>query len=67
MHQYNETLQKKRAESIKKLLENNPQLDDTTKSMWKNKLNSLAIDENEYNQRVKEIYKDFDTRIFKDV
>ena len=67
MHQFDEKLQQKRAESIKKLLKNNPQLNHVTKSMWENKLNNLAIDEEEYNKRVKEIYRDLDTRIVKDV
>lgn len=49
-------IQKKRADSIKRLLATNPQLDSYMKGVWQNKLNNLAQNEDEYNQRVKRVY-----------
>ena len=49
-------IQKKRADAIKRLLATNPQLDSYMKGVWQNKLNNLAQNEDEYNQRVKRVY-----------
>ena len=45
-----------RAESIKRLLDTNPQLDPVYKAMWQDKLKGLALNESTYNFRVKTIY-----------
>ena len=45
MGPWSEELQFKRADSIRRLLENNPQLDELTRGMWENKLRSLAMQE----------------------
>ena len=56
MGPYSETVQKYRAESIQYLLDTNPQLDEYMKSIWQMKLNDLAVTEEEYYTRVKQIY-----------
>ena len=56
MGPYSEQKQLERAGAIKRLLDTNPQLDDLTKAMWQRKVNALAVTEDEYNARVKEIY-----------
>ena len=56
MGPFSETVQKYRADSIKYLLDTNPQIDDYMKSIWQSKLNDLALTEDEYNARVKKIY-----------
>ena len=56
MGPYSEAKQFERAESIKALLDNNPQLDPLMKAMWQDKLKGLALNESTYNFRVKTIY-----------
>ena len=56
MGPYSEKIQQKRADAIKHLLATNPQMDDYMKSVWESKLNGLAQNEDEYNQRVKQVY-----------
>jgi len=56
MGPYSEKKQWERAGAIKRLLENNPQLDDYMKSIWQKKLRELALSEDEYNRRVREIF-----------
>jgi hypothetical protein len=56
MGPYSEKKQWERAGAIKRLLENNPQLDDYMKSIWQRKLRELALSEDEYNLRVREIF-----------
>ena len=55
MGPYSEFLQARRAQSIRKLLENK-NLDPDYRAMWQKHLNNLAIDEGEYLQRVREVY-----------
>ena len=56
MGPYSEDKQFQRAEAIKHLLENNPQLPDDYKSIWRKHLSNLALNETTYNYRVKAIY-----------
>ena len=56
MGPWSEHKQSQRADSIKHLLATNPQMDDYMKSVWESKLNGLAQNEDEYNQRVKQVY-----------
>ena len=57
MGPYSEDTQLRRAEAIRHLLSNNPQLDKLTRTMWENKLRNLAKNETEYNWRVRTIYE----------
>lgn len=57
MGPYSEDTQFKRAEAIKRLLEQNPQLDPLYRGMWENKLRALAKNETEYNWRVRNLYE----------
>ena len=56
MGPFSEQKQFERAAAIKRLLDNNPQIDDLYRGMWENKLRGLAKNETEYNYRVKTIY-----------
>ncbi len=56
MGPYSEALQFQRATSIKRLLDENPQLSEEYKSIWKKHLMNLALNETTYNYRVKNIY-----------
>ena len=56
MGPYSEEKQYQRAQAISRLLENNPQLDDITKAMWKQKLTNLCFNEDSYNERVRMIF-----------
>ena len=56
MGPFSEARQYQRAESIKRLLDTNPQLDPVYKAMWQDKLKGLALNESTYNFRVKTIY-----------
>jgi 3-methyladenine DNA glycosylase/8-oxoguanine DNA glycosylase len=56
MGPFSEDRQYQRAESIKRLLDTNPQLDPVYKAMWQDKLKGLALNESTYNFRVKTIY-----------
>tara|TARA_B100001094_G_scaffold55250_1_gene50796 strand:- start:43 stop:255 length:213 start_codon:yes stop_codon:yes gene_type:complete len=53
---YSKKVQKYRADSIRRLLDTNPQLDDYMKSIWQMKLKDLALNEEEYYARVKQVY-----------
>lgn len=55
MGPYSEARQLQRAEAIKKILEN-PKLDKMYKLIWKKHLDNLAINEDEYNARVRSVY-----------
>ena len=56
MGPFSEELQYKRATNIKRLLQQNPQLDELTLAMWETKLKNLAMDEERYNARVRAIF-----------
>ena len=56
MGPFSDKTQFERAGAIKRLLENNPQMDDYMKSIWEKHLRNLALNEDEYNRRVKAIY-----------
>lgn len=56
MGPYSEELQSKRRANLKLILAD-PKLSDDMKRIWKQHLNNLAINEDEYNKRVKEIYE----------
>ena len=57
MGPFSEDLQLKRANAIARLLEDNPQLDDSTRRMWERKLLELCHNEETYNYRVKTVYQ----------
>jgi hypothetical protein len=56
MGPFSEEIQYKRATSIKRLLQQNPQLDELTRAMWESKLKNLALTEERYNARVRAIF-----------
>lgn len=56
MGPYSEAKQLKRAESIQRLLDNNPQLDPSYRAVWQKHLINLANNETTYNYRVKHVY-----------
>ena len=56
MGPYSETVQKYRADAEYCLLDTNPQIDEYMKSIWQMKLNDLAVTEDEYYARVKQVY-----------
>ena len=56
MGPFSEQKQLERADSIKRLLETNPQMDDYMKSIWKKHAMNISFDEEEYNRRVRSIY-----------
>ena len=56
MGPYSEEKQLQRAEAIRFLLKNNPDLPEDYKSIWKKHLSNLALNETTYNYRVKAIY-----------
>jgi hypothetical protein len=56
MGPYSEEKQIERAGAIKRLLDNNPNLDPVYRATWQRHANNLAISEDEYNARVKAIY-----------
>jgi hypothetical protein len=56
MGPYSEELQQKRSNNLKLVLAN-PKLSDDMKRIWKQHLRNLAVNEDEYNKRVKEIYE----------
>ena len=55
MGPYSEELQSKRRANLKLILAN-PKLSDDMKRIWKMHLNNLAINEDEYNKRVKQVF-----------
>jgi len=56
MGPFSEQKQLERADSIKRLLETNPQMDDYMKSIWKKHAMNITFVEEEYNRRVRSIY-----------
>lgn len=62
MGPYSEDKQLRRAESIKRLLETNPQMDDNMKSIWKKHAMNIAMNEDEYNRRVRSVYSTLQPR-----
>tara|TARA_B110000503_G_C6756266_1_gene253616 strand:- start:226 stop:438 length:213 start_codon:yes stop_codon:yes gene_type:complete len=56
MGPYSKHKQIQRADSIKNLLDTNPQMCDYMKAVWKKHLMSLATNEDEYLARVKQVY-----------
>tara|TARA_B100001057_G_scaffold87128_2_gene83091 strand:+ start:4777 stop:4989 length:213 start_codon:yes stop_codon:yes gene_type:complete len=56
MGPYSEDKQFQRATAIKRLLDDNPDLDPLYKAMWQKHLNNLAQNETTYNYRVKHVY-----------
>ena len=56
MGPYSEETQQKRRKLLK-LLAADPNIDPDMKAIWTKHLNNLAVDEDEYNKRVREIYK----------
>ena len=57
MGPFSEMKQLRRAAAIKRLLDSNPQLDITTRTMWETKLENLALTEERYNDRVVAVFK----------
>ena len=55
MGPYSEELQQKRCKNLKLILAI-PNISDDMKRIWKQHLNNLAVNEDEYNKRVKEVY-----------
>ena len=55
MGPYSEELQQKRCKSLKLILAT-PNISDDMKRIWKQHLNNLAVNEDEYNKRVKVVY-----------
>jgi hypothetical protein len=56
MGPYSEELQQKRSNNLKLVLAD-PNISDDMKRIWRQHLNNLAVNEDEYNKRVKEIYE----------
>ena len=56
MGPFSEELLSKRQRNIQLVL-SNPLLSEDSKRIWKQHLNNLAVNEDEYNKRVKEIYE----------
>ena len=56
MGPYSEELQQKRSNYLKKLIADT-NISDDMKRIWKQHLNNLAVNEDEYNKRVKEVYE----------
>lgn len=56
MGPFSEQKQMERADSIQRLLDSNPQLDDHMKGIWLKHQRNLCLNEDEYNKRVKDIY-----------
>lgn len=55
MGPYSEQLQQKRKANLKLILAN-PKLSDDMKRIWKHHLKNLAVNEEEYNKRVKGVF-----------
>ena len=56
MGPYSEDKQFQRATSIKRLLDDNPDMDPLYRAIWNKHLMNLALNETTYNYRVKNIY-----------
>jgi len=56
MGPFSEERQLHRVGAIKRLLETNPQMDDYMKSVWKKHAMNIAYTEDEYNNRVRQVY-----------
>ena len=55
MGPYSEQTQSKRRANLKLILAN-PKLSDDMKRIWRMHLNNLAVNEDEYNKRVKQVF-----------
>ena len=55
MGPFSEKIQSKRRANLKLALAN-PNISDDMKRIWKTHLNNLAINEDEYNERVKKVF-----------
>jgi len=55
MGPYSEELQQKRSKALKLILAT-PNISEDMKRIWRQHLNNLAVNEDEYNKRVKEVY-----------
>ena len=64
MGPYSETVQARRRANLEKMIANN-KLNNHMKIIWKKHLHNLAVNEDEYNARVKQIYKDHSKGIVK--
>ena len=56
MGPFSEDLQQKRRNNLKLILAD-PNISQDMKRIWKQHLNNLAVNEDEYNKRVREIYR----------
>ena len=56
MGPFSETLQNKRKASLEKILAT-PGLSDDMKRIWQQHLNNLSVNEDEYNKRVVEVFR----------
>ena len=56
MGPFSEELQQKRSNYLKSIIAD-PNISDDMKRIWKQHLNNLAVNEDEYNKRVKDVYK----------
>jgi len=57
MGPFSEKKQLERADSIQRLLDSNPQLDDHMKGIWLKHQRNLCLNEDEYNKRVVEVFR----------
>jgi hypothetical protein len=55
MGPYSERLQEKRSRNLERI-SHDPNLCEDMRRIWKQHLNNLAVNEDEYNKRVKEVY-----------
>ena len=55
MGPYSERLQETRSRNLERI-SRNPNLCEDMRRIWKQHLNNLAVNEDEYNKRVKEVY-----------
>ncbi len=68
MGPFSEEKQIQRADAIGRLLRDNPDLDPLYKAVWERHLKNLSYNEAQYNDRVKNIYKNLSKEIiFEDV
>jgi len=63
MGPYSEQLQQKRRANLKLTLAN-PKLSNDMKRIWRKHLDNLAVNEDEYNARVKATFRNFKSGIF---
>ena len=58
MGPFDENVQAKRARAIESVL-SNPKLGKYTRDIWTSHLRNLAVTEDEYNKRVREVYSNY--------